>query len=325
MLNNLTQMNGRLSTETAIPHFEWLNSTVRLADLTQLMDIQLPATREVLQDQASSLAEALQNRDRRIYFELPSVVVLAPGNAPTAIPSWLRYQRLQGLSFPFLPQNPLKSITNRLALLTFSDLPEVKVAAQLFALETAQAMVRNQIRDLEKTDRPFSENGRLKMDSRVTAEVWLKDQKYKLDLLDTAAQICPAVTDMVVYRQSSARLMRLIENQGKWLSAFLLNELVADFDRLLKENSLNRGISFSLPYFDDRTLDVCYYNFSAIPAGRVMYTPAFVLLAIQKEGVRLFHNSQLSPNSRENLLQTLSAIQNVVKENPGFFLHSKIS
>jgi hypothetical protein len=327
MLNDLTQLNRGLLPETDTPHFEWLNPTIHLADLVQAMQMQPQASQQFLHAQAASLASALQAHALRVSFELPAEIVLFAEAMPVALPSWIRRQHTQAISIPFSPPNPLQAFANRLGQLTLSDLPELKTTAQLLAFETAQAIVEQQAADLEHVELPFSEAGRLGVASIDEAEGWLKEKKFRLDLLDTAAQFCPAITEVDRYRQSSARLMRLIETQGKWLSAYLLHELVADFRRMLAEHALNRGLGFSLPYFDDRTLEVRYHNFTAIPAGRVMYTPAFVILAIQKEASRLFHNQQLSPSTRDSLLETLSAIQNVVKENsksnPSFLNESR--
>jgi len=71
---------------------------------------------------------------------------------------------------------------------------------------------------------------------------------------------------------------------------------------------LNRGLSLSLPYFDDQALEIKLLNFEVIPAGRIMFVPAFVVQASREEQVKVAQDTRLSPSTRKYLLQELEAL-----------------
>ncbi len=51
----------------------------------------------------------------------------------------------------------------------------------------------------------------------------------------------------------------------------------------MKNQNLNRGLSLSLPYFDDQDMELKNLDFDVIPAGRVMFVPAFLVMAVSAE------------------------------------------
>ena len=72
---------------------------------------------------------------------------------------------------------------------------------------------------------------------------------------------------------------------------------------------MNRGLSLSLPYFDDQTLRLDISKFEVIPAGRIMFVPAFVVHAVQQEQVKVSQDTRLNPSTRKHLLYLLDLLE----------------
>jgi hypothetical protein len=65
----------------------------------------------------------------------------------------------------------------------------------------------------------------------------------------------------------------------------------------------------SLPYFNDQTLMIEEYNFDVIPAGRVMFVPAFVVLAVRAQAVKVAQDTRFSQSTRRQILIELSSLE----------------
>ncbi|MBI5565128.1 MAG: hypothetical protein HY870_09540 [Chloroflexi bacterium] len=72
---------------------------------------------------------------------------------------------------------------------------------------------------------------------------------------------------------------------------------------------MNRGLSLSLPYFDDQTLKMELNNFEVIPAGRIMFVPAFVVRAAREEQAKVSEDTRLSASTRKYLLAELKMLE----------------
>ena len=72
---------------------------------------------------------------------------------------------------------------------------------------------------------------------------------------------------------------------------------------------MNRGLSLSLPFFDDQALQMRLHDFEVVPAGRIMFTPAFVVRATQLEEAKVAQDTRLSPSTRKYLLAELRMLE----------------
>jgi hypothetical protein len=81
------------------------------------------------------------------------------------------------------------------------------------------------------------------------------------------------------------------------------------------EQSLNRGLSLRLPYFDDQDLRVKTYNFVIIPAGRIMFVPAFVVRAVLDEQAKIAQDTRFNISTRRHLLSELQRLGNSFKSS----------
>jgi hypothetical protein len=98
-------------------------------------------------------------------------------------------------------------------------------------------------------------------------------------------------------------------NQGRALSRCELQDITAEIQRRQKQQTLNRGLSISLPYFDDQTLERRLLEIDIVPAGRVMFTPAFVVLACRQEAAKVAQDTRLSPSTRRHILDLLKHLE----------------
>ncbi len=62
-----------------------------------------------------------------------------------------------------------------------------------------------------------------------------------------------------------------------------------------------------MPYFNDQTLTLESYNFEVIPAGRIMFVPAFVVRASREQGAKIAQDTRLSQSTRKHLLAELQS------------------
>jgi hypothetical protein len=77
----------------------------------------------------------------------------------------------------------------------------------------------------------------------------------------------------------------------------------------VKGNDLNRGLSLSLPYFDDQRLQVRTLDFEVVPAGRIMFVPGFVVRAAREEAAKVAQDTRLSLSTRRHLLAELQMLE----------------
>jgi len=97
-------------------------------------------------------------------------------------------------------------------------------------------------------------------------------------------------------------------NQGRALARYQTREIIRTIKERSKAQSLNRGLSLSLPYFDDQNLKIQTYNFVIIPAGRIMFVPAFVMRATLEEQAKIAQDTRFSNSTRSHLLSELQML-----------------
>ena len=68
-------------------------------------------------------------------------------------------------------------------------------------------------------------------------------------------------------------------------------------------------MSLTLPYFDDQQLEMRRFRFEVIPAGRIMFVPAFVVRAVREEQGKIAQDTRLSPSTRKYLLGQLELLE----------------
>jgi hypothetical protein len=97
-------------------------------------------------------------------------------------------------------------------------------------------------------------------------------------------------------------------NQGRAFAHFQTIEIIQAIKQRAAAQSLNRGLSLRLPYFDDQDLTLEKYDFVVIPAGRIMFVPAFVVRAVVEEQAKIIQDTRFNNSTREHLLAELQTL-----------------
>lgn len=154
----------------------------------------------------------------------------------------------------------------------------------------------------------FDEQDQLLVNSITEAEAHLASMQRFVRILHTAVGLASYMVADPQYQQKRYGMLGQLVNQGRALARYETGEIIATIQRRAKAHDLNRGLSLSLPYFDDQTLEMKTHDFNVIPAGRVMFVPAFVVLAVQKELVMVEQDTRLSRSTRKHLLEELQML-----------------
>ncbi len=84
--------------------------------------------------------------------------------------------------------------------------------------------------------------------------------------------------------------------------------MVVKIRRRGSEHRLDRGLSLSLPFFDDAAGEIRWRHIEVIPRGRIPFVPAFVAQAIDREAAQV-RQEALSETTRAHLLSLLETIR----------------
>jgi hypothetical protein len=105
-------------------------------------------------------------------------------------------------------------------------------------------------------------------------------------------------------------------NQGRALAQYETAEMIQTIQRRAAAHDLNRGLSLSLPYFDDQDLQLRTHDFEVIPAGRIMFVPAFVVRAARQQQAMVAQDTRLSLSTRKYLLIELETLEKAFLNSP---------
>jgi hypothetical protein len=155
----------------------------------------------------------------------------------------------------------------------------------------------------------FDDEGRLLVNSLNEAEAHIASMQRYVDVLHAAVALAPYMVADEEYQRKRYGILGQLINQGRKLARYETEEIIRTIKRRAAANDLNRGLSLSLPYFDDRDLQMKLYNFEVIPAGRIMFVKAFVVRAALEEQAKVAQDTRLSPSTRKHLLEELKALE----------------
>jgi hypothetical protein len=133
-------------------------------------------------------------------------------------------------------------------------------------------------------------------------------QRY-LEILHAAVGLAPYMVVDAQYQEKRYGMLGQLINQGRTLASYETEEIIRTIKMRAAANDLNRGLSLSLPYFDDQDLKIKYYDFDVIPAGRIMFVPAFVERAARDEQAKVAQDTRLNPSTRKYLLLELNRLE----------------
>jgi hypothetical protein len=160
----------------------------------------------------------------------------------------------------------------------------------------------------------FGEADRLLVGSLAEAKASIASLEKSVHLLQSAVSICPSVVVDETYQRKRAGLLGQLVNQGRALARFYTQEIILKIHSRAADGTLNRGLSLSLPYFDDGALSLRIYPVEIIPNGRAMFAPSFVVLAMRKTEEQILGDYRLNPSTRKHLLRQLISIEDAFQK-----------
>lgn len=155
----------------------------------------------------------------------------------------------------------------------------------------------------------FDDQRNLLFNSVNEARACIASMKRFLDILNAAVVLAPYITADEAYLQRRYGMLGQLVNQGRALASYEAHEIIETINRRAAANDLNRGLSLSFPYFDDQDLEIKALNFEVIPAGRIIFQPAFVTYAARSELAKVAQDTRLSPSTRAHLMADLRSLE----------------
>jgi len=154
----------------------------------------------------------------------------------------------------------------------------------------------------------FDDEDKLIVNSIGEAEAHIASMQRFLTILFAARSLAPYLVADEEFEKKRYGMLGQLVNQGRALARYQTREIIRTIKERSKAQSLNRGLSLSLPYFDDQNLKIQTYNFVIIPAGRIMFVPAFVMRATLEEQAKIAQDTRFSNSTRSHLLSELQML-----------------
>ncbi len=155
----------------------------------------------------------------------------------------------------------------------------------------------------------FDDREQLLVGSVNEAEAHIASMQRYLSVLHAAVGMAPYMVADDEYQRKRYGILGQLVNQGRALARYEVQEIIKTIKRRANSNDLNRGLSLSLPYFNDQTLAMENYGFEVIPAGRIMFVPAFVVRAAREQEAKIAQDTRLSQSTRKHLLAELGSLE----------------
>ena len=155
----------------------------------------------------------------------------------------------------------------------------------------------------------LDDQGQLLVGSVNEAEAHIASMQSFLFVLHSAVSLAPYMIADLEYQQKRHGMLGQLINQGRALATYETLAMITTIKSRAAAHDLNRGLSLSLPYFDDQDLEMRTRDFEVIPNGRVMFVPAFVVRAARQEQVKVVQDTRLSQSTRKYLMAQLAMLE----------------
>lgn len=155
----------------------------------------------------------------------------------------------------------------------------------------------------------FDDKGKLLVGSLKEAEAHLASMERYIEILHAASSMAPYILADEEYQKKRYGMLGQLINQGRALARYRTQEIIQTIKNRAQAGSLNRGLSLSLPYYDDQELRMNKTIFDVIPAGRIMFVPAFVVRAARDEAAKRIQDTRFNQSTRNHLLAELKMLE----------------
>ena len=161
----------------------------------------------------------------------------------------------------------------------------------------------------------FDDRGRLLVNSIKEAEANQSSMERFLAILHMASSLATYIVADETYQQKRYGMLGQTINQGRALALFKTEQIIKTIRERAQKGTLNRGLSISLPYYDDQELRMDEILLEVIPAGRIMFKSVFVVRAVRLEYAKVSQDTRLSPSTRKHLLVELQMLEKAFKSS----------
>jgi hypothetical protein len=257
----------------------------RLAELEQSTDAGLAAAAKLMRHATV---------EHMIYRRLPS------GRSVT-------YQAAPGESIPSLPADDQADVQSAITATTDAIAEEGRAEEGRGELLVPYVPYARQFYLPQWV--AFDKDDRLLVGSQAEAEAHIASMQRFLFVLHSAVSLAPHMVADEEYQRKRYGMLGQLVNQGRALARFQTREIIGAIAQRAAAGALNRGLSLSLPYFDDQDLEMKLRDFEVIPAGRIIFVPAFVVRAAGEEAVKVAQDTRLDPATRQHVLDELGMLQ----------------
>jgi hypothetical protein len=155
----------------------------------------------------------------------------------------------------------------------------------------------------------FDQDGKLLVGSEREAEAHIQSMQKYVQILHRASSLAAYMVACDEYRRKRYGILGQLINQGRALANHKTSAIIREIQNRVQKGSLNRGLSISLPYFDDQNLTMAETRLEVIPAGRIMFIPAFVVRATRGEQAQVSQDTRLNTSTRKHLLAQLKSLE----------------
>ncbi|MCX6081160.1 MAG: hypothetical protein NTW32_16645 [Chloroflexi bacterium] len=159
----------------------------------------------------------------------------------------------------------------------------------------------------------FDGEGQLLVSTEKEAEASIQSMQKYVQILHRASSLAAYMVACNQYQLKRYGILGQLINQGRALAVFKTRAIIQEIATRVKKNSLNRGLSISMPYFDDQNLAMAETSFQVIPAGRIQFIPAFIVRAVRGKQAQVSQDTRLNSSTRKHLLAQLDALETAFK------------
>lgn len=155
----------------------------------------------------------------------------------------------------------------------------------------------------------FDEKGSLLVNSEADAQACLASMQRFINILHAASSLAPYMVGNEEYQRKRYGILGQLINQGRALALYQTKRIIQTIREQVKDGLLKRGLSISLPYYDDQDLRLAQLELEIIPAGRIEFKSVFVLRAVRLEHAKISQDTRLNASTRKHLLNELDLIE----------------
>jgi len=128
-------------------------------------------------------------------------------------------------------------------------------------------------------------------------------------ILQVAISLAPYIIADQEYQEKRYGMLGQLVNQGRAMARYETKEIIQVIQQQVNSNRLNRGLSLKITYFDDQRLERLSRRLEVIPSGRIVFHPAFVVLAMRKERAKAAQDFRMNYSTRRHLQAELTEIE----------------